>query len=197
MAGYRSVAGVLAAVEDLLKHRFPPELSDDPVNGKVQLLSSNDFRTVAKGSSVLGLWLHRIEVDPNGRNTWTRPVPGKLDTPQRLIPLNLHLLLVSWGNSAASEAALHAWGVAQLASVPEIDAGHLSSADEEWSDAERVQIAPEEMPTEDLLRIWDALPAKYTLTSCWVVRTVRVTLDRVDGSGVVKTRVLPMEFSRR
>jgi hypothetical protein len=192
VATYRAAAGLLVALEDLLKRKLPAELSDPPVSGTVRLLSSADLRQAKTFSSVLGIWLHRIQIDPNGRNTWRPPDPGSTQAARPVMPVNLHVLLMSWGNSASAEAALHAWGMQQLSALPVFDAGQLAAHDPDWQDGEKVQIAPEEIPTEDLLRIWDALPTKYTLTSCWVLRTARVAFDREDGEGLVRTRVLPV-----
>lgn len=195
MASHRSIAGLMQALESQLKHRLPARLGGEDVSGSmVKLLASADFKK-KDVTTQLGLWLYRLEVDANGRNVWNRPPAGSLRPAQPVLPLNLHFLMISWSTIAALEIALHAWAMQQLSSMPELDGVQLADAappgEEPWLDGERVQIAPEEVPMEDLLRLWDALPMKYSLTSCWVMRTVRVTLDREDGEGLARTRVFP------
>jgi hypothetical protein len=46
-----------------------------------------------------------------------------------------------------------------------------------WDDADDVQVATEELTREELMRIWDTLPLKYSLTVPYVVRGVRVALQ--------------------
>ena len=196
MGSYRSVPGLLLAIESLLKARLPVELGlASPVMGAVQLLSSADLKAIKDPGtgSLLGLWLHRISVDPTCRNAWQRPPPGSLLAARPVLPLNLHLMMMSWGNSVGAEIGLHTWGMQQLATTPVLDGSLVGASDPDWGDDEEVQIAPEEVPTEDLMRIWDALPVKYTLTTCWVVRTARVVMDRDDGAGLARTRVFPVE----
>jgi Pvc16 N-terminal domain len=196
MASHRAVAGLMQGLESLLKHRLPARLGGEDVNSNmVKLLASADFKKKDVATQ-LGLWLYRLAVDANGRNVWNRPPAGSLRAAQPVLPLNLHFLVVSWSPIAALEIAFHAWAMQQLSSHPELDAVQLADpaavGAEPWQDGERVQVAPEEVPMEDLLRLWDALPMKYSLTSCWVMRTVRVGLDREDGEGLVRTRVFPV-----
>lgn len=78
----------------------------------------------------------------------------------------------------------------QLMSTPELDISHLGASDSEWDTEDSAQIVPEEMATEDSRRIWDVLPSKYTLSSSWIVRTVRVCLPAPQGGPPVTTRLI-------
>jgi hypothetical protein len=108
------------------------------------------------------------------------------------LPVDAHFLLISWSTSAETEIKLHAWGMRQLMAEPELDVSYFAEVDPDWGVHDTVQIVPEEMATEDLLRIWDALPAKYTLSSSWVARTIRIALPAEPPRAPVGTRVLPM-----
>lgn len=175
MAAFESVAQAMVAVEALLRR-------DLPQGATAQLLSS---RFSAPQSNQLGLWVHRLTVDTNGRNRYLASDPSG-GPPRPELPINIHFLLISWGDSGESEIGLHAYGMRQLASNPQLGASHIQAGD--WEDDE-VQIVPEEMATEDLLRIWDALPTDYSLSSSWVLRTVRIALP-ADELSPVTTRVV-------
>jgi len=56
-----------------------------------------------------------------------------------------------------------------------------------------VQVLPEEMSTEDLMRLWDSLPDDYRLSAPYLIKTVRLApdLEREEGPAV-KTLVFPM-----
>ena len=47
----------------------------------------------------------------------------------------------------------------------------------EWDDSDDVQVATEELTREELMRIWDTLPMKYSVSVPYVVRGVRVALQ--------------------
>src|SRR5512147_302702 len=108
MASFRSVHGLMVAVESLLKRRLPDELASGSISGKVQLLSSNELKTIKDFGSLVGLYLYRIIVDSTGRNRWLPPSPGSSGVPKRELPLNLHFLLITWGATAQAEVELHA-----------------------------------------------------------------------------------------
>lgn len=66
MASYKAVQGVMIALEDFFTQRFPSELNAEPTSAKVKLLGSADISDILKGN-ILGIYLHRITIDPHGR----------------------------------------------------------------------------------------------------------------------------------
>jgi hypothetical protein len=164
--------------------------------GTVKLLASADFQGLHSTGSgpMLGLYVHRVTVDPEARNAFRPAAPGSNQQPRPLLPLNLHFLLVASApkGGAADEIQLLAWGMRELSALSALSMPELTDYDEEWTESETVQILPEELPTEDLLKIWDALPCKYSLTATFVVRTIRVLLDTPPTAGPVIKRVLEM-----
>ena len=193
MSSYRSIMAVMVGLEALLKRDFPAHLTGAPVNGKAQLISSSELKTTTNFGNTLALYLYRVVVDAAGRNRWL-PAPGGLQSPVRELPVNLYFLLISWGTSASAELDLHAWGVQQLATFGELDLSHLGDVDREWGERDRVQILPDDLPTEDLFKIWDGLPTKYSLSSAYVAKTVRLALPSLSTAGApVITRSFPVE----
>jgi hypothetical protein len=80
----------------------------------------------------------------------------------------------------------------ELANENQLDISHVQAIDSSWGVAEVLTISPDEMTTEDLMRIWDVFESPYTSTVPYVARTVRLRLtpQRSEGPAVI-TRVLP------
>jgi hypothetical protein len=78
----------------------------------------------------------------------------------------------------------------ELYEHPVLDRSTLVPA-EPWGEDEEVHLVPTELPTEDMMRIWDAIRPEYRLSVTWCARVVRLDrAPRVAGSGrrVVATR---------
>ncbi len=190
MASYRGVNGVLQALEDFFKARLPDELRQGPINARVALLGSADVGRPITGN-VLGIYLHRITVDPHGRARHFPP-QGTETAGRPELPVNLHFLLIAAASSATIEADLMSWAMVEFANDGQLDVSHVAETDTGWSERELLTITPEEMSTEDLMRIWDVFEAQYTSTVPYVARTVRMRLmpQRSEGPDVI-TRVFP------
>lgn len=180
MASYKAVQGVLYALKHFLKMRMQDDLDqvlDSPdvsILGTVELknppsLSSGD---TPKTNSI-GIYLHRVSVDPFGRNRYLHGnTPNK--SPQPELPVNLHIFLLAWTSNGESEAVLTTWALQQIGSALELGFSHIKAYDPHWDVDEVVQVQPEEMSTEDLLRIWDSLPGNYILSVPYIVKTIRM-----------------------
>ena len=83
----------------------------------------------------------------------------------------------------------------QLQQHPVLDRSALST-EAGWGTGEFIQIIPEELSTEDLMRIWDALEPKYRLSVSYVARVVRIDGDALpEGLPVVASRFSFVEAS--
>ena len=191
MASYKGVNGALVALEDFFKHRLPDELSQGDINARVALFGSADIAKKISGN-VLGIYLHRMTIDPHGRNRYFPPQGSDNSEPQPELPVNLHFLLIAAATSATIEADLMSWAMVELANQGQLDISHIAEVDTTWSEREILTITPEEISTEDLMRIWDVFEAKYTSTVPYVARTIRLRLlaGRSEGPPVI-TRVFP------
>jgi hypothetical protein len=191
MATYQAVTGVLNALKDALDARIA-ELAGDVTNPSVALLGSQQLRDDPTGNT-LGIYLHRISVDPYGRNRYLPPQrPGHAARPE--LPVNLHILLVGRSLSATAEISLVAWAMQRIGAAMLLDAAHMAAIDPNWSEQEQLQIIPEEMSTEDLMRVWDSLPGDYRLSSPYLVKTLRLEpADPITQGPPVTSIVLPME----
>lgn len=178
-------------MEEHLKRRLPDELRGGSVNARVALLGSADVGRPLSGN-LLGIYLHRVVIDPHGRSRHFPPQGTDSRGPQPELPLNLHLLIIAVASSAAIEADLLAWAMFELANEGQLDIAEIANTDREWGEREVLTITPEEMTTEDLMRIWEVFEAQYTNSVPYVLRTVRLRLRHSLGEGPpVTTRVLP------
>lgn len=192
MASYRAVNGVLLSLEHFFKTRMPAELKSGPVSASVKLFGSTTIDDAQTGN-YLGIYLHRLAIDPHGRSRFFSPQgTDKNAGPAPELPVNLHLLLMASGTSASIEADLLAWAMTALANEARLDISHLSDYDQGWSEKEILTVTPEEMTTEDVLRIWDTLNISFTLSVPYVVKTLRLRLNTQETQGPpVMSRIFP------
>jgi hypothetical protein len=192
VASYRAIAGILNALKDLLEARMVGGLDSALDAPTVKLLGTHQLQDTPSGNA-LGIYLHRISVDPFGRNRYLKPnTPNLPQQPE--LPVNLHLLMIGWSDKATNEGTLLGWAMQQIGSSLDLDISHLGVADTDWSENEKLQVQPEDMNTEDLLRIWDGLPRDYMLSAPYLVKTLRLEpVPKAQEGPPVKTIVTPME----
>lgn len=183
MASYRAVNGVLLTLEHFLNTRLPPELKDGPINARVKLLGSADVEKPLSGN-VLGIYLHRIAVDPHGRSRFFSPQgTDRNAAPAAELPVNLHLLLISSATSATIEANLIAWAMIELANAPQFDVSHLGEFDESWVEREIVTLAPEDLTSDEFYRLWGRFGMSFTNSVPYIARTLRLRLKEPISQG--------------
>lgn len=104
------------------------------------------------------------------------------------ISLELAYLLVSWGSTASDELSLLSWAMLELSRYPTLDQGMLTGTTK-WERGETIQLAPEESDPDAVFRIWDALQAKYRLSTLFRARVVRIGYGpAMDGLPVAASR---------
>jgi hypothetical protein len=129
--------------------------------------------------------LYRANINQHLRNAGrqrdadARPVP---------ISVDLRYLVSFWAGSAENEQLALAWTMRQLHQVPVLDSSILSR-EAAWSADDVIQLIPEEISNEDLMRIWDAIEPDYRLSLSYIARVVRIDPDETtDRRHVVATR---------
>lgn len=115
----------------------------------------------------VSLLLHRVTISEHMRSA--RPQRDR-GAP---LPLNLHFLVTVWASNPATEATLFAWTLRMLHDHPILDASSLTPAGE-WAPDEVVHLIPDDISTEDMMRIWGGLTPSYRLSFSYVARVVRV-----------------------
>lgn len=171
MANVLALHSVGSSIATFLRNTYPGAPS----------LPGCDFALVSSGelagaidadSTRITLYLYRVTVNEHGRQNRGGA------SPDRIAPLNLdlHFLLSAWAANAQDELVTLAWAVRQLHQHPVLDASSLSP-EAQWRSDEHIQIVPAELPTEELMRIWDALEPPYRLSVPYAARVVRLDGD--------------------
>jgi uncharacterized protein DUF4255 len=131
------------------------------------------------------IFLYRASINHHLRNAGRVTDPGMYPVP---LSVDLHYLLSFWARSAENEQLALAWTMRELHQVPVLDASTLSR-EAAWTADDLIQLIPEEISTEDLMRIWDTLEPDYRLSLSYIARVVRINPDRLrDERQVVATR---------
>lgn len=187
MASYRSALGVLSALREQLSTRMAVLLGGSPA---VTLLGSQDLTSAPSGEA-LGIYLHRMAVDPFSRNRYLSP-PDSRRSRQPELPVNFHILLIGWSIKTESEINFLAAAMQAIGSALVLDSAHLALSDPHWGNQDAVQVIPEEMSTEDLMRMWDSLPGDYRLSAPYIIKTLRLGPDKlIADEPLVETLVFP------
>jgi hypothetical protein len=129
--------------------------------------------------------LYRASMNQHLRNAGRLPDSGARPVP---LSVDLHYLVSFWAQSSESEQLAVAWTMRQLHLVPVLDASVLSG-EAAWAPEDVIQLIPEEISNEDLMRIWDAIEPDYRLSLSYIARVVRIDPDEAaSGRNVVATR---------
>ena len=189
IAAIRSVGTSLAAYLNNAYRdtAFPPNVAKPECT--FSLTSIGGVRTADVPSSDTSvrvlIFLYRASMNQHLRNA------GRADIASRPLPLSvdLHYLVSFWAGSGENEQIVLAWTMRELHQVPVLDRSILTE-EAGWADSEVVQLVPQEISNEDLMRIWDTMPADYHLSLSYIARVVRIDPDDVETSeNVVATRV--------
>lgn len=129
--------------------------------------------------------LYRANINQHLRN-----VGRQRDADARPVPISVDLryLFTFWAASAENEQLALAWTLRQLHQVPVLDSSILSR-EAAWGADDVIQLIPEEISNEDLMRIWDAIEPEYRLSLSYIARVVRIDPDEtIDQRHVVARR---------
>ena len=184
MANVFAVHSVGNSIATYLRNSYPSTLAGlEMPDCAFDLVSSGELTGEPGDATRITLYLYRITVNEHSRQaaagTTARSTP---------IGLDLHFLMTAWAGNARDEHAMLAWAIRQLHMFPILDASSLSP-EAGWGANEVIQIIPAELPTEDIMRIWDALDPAYRLSVSYIARLVRLDPDTpAVGRPVVATR---------
>jgi hypothetical protein len=188
MANILALHSVGSSIATFLRNTYPTAVA-------AQAMPQCDFVLLSSGEmagdideSITRITLYLYRVTMNEHNRQRRPAPMSLEQ-QAPLGLDLHFLLTAWAANAQDELLTITWTMRQLYLHPILDASSLSP-EAGWDSDEVIQIVPSEIPTDDMMRIWDALRPPYHLTVPYVARLVRVDPDLIEPAApVLATRM--------
>ena len=186
MANVFAIHSVGNSIATYLRNSYPRVLAGlDMPDCAFDLVSSGELAGEPGDATRITLYLYRITVNEHSRHA----TAGSAARPAAL-GLDLHFLLSAWAGNARDEQTMLAWAIRQLHLFPILDASSLSP-EAGWGANEVIQIIPAELPTEEVMRIWDALDPAYRLSVSYIARLVRLDPDLPlpPGRPVVATRL--------
>ena len=186
MANVFAVHSVGSSLANYLTTSYPEPLrTDHPCIFRVMASGELDTLDPEDLGTALTFILYRVTINEHLRNSRVFDDQLRNSIP---LSLDLHYLMVVWANSALAEHTILAWAMRQLHQHPLLDTSYLTP-EAGWSTGDVVQIVPEELSTDDLMTIWDALSRAYRLSVSYTARVVRIETEPIEEAGpVVATR---------
>ena len=189
MARYTAVASVGKSLERLLDRR----LADDvPVHGQVaraKLVRTEDFANGAGGIArpSLTIFLAQVAVNQTMRAAWAGAAAAD---GQAHLPLDLHFLLTPWAANAEWELLVLGSAMRCLEDHPILSGPLLDTTTApDWDPDEALQVVPDGVGAEGVLRMWDVLEAPYRLSVPYVARVLRIDGGLQTGGPPVLTAI--------
>ncbi len=173
MVDFTGIAAVGSSLTRLLNQAFGahPPVAAGPTSvvlARTEDLDLEDGPLI--NAPALSLFLYRVDV-----NTARRPSSAALGgyRGQAQLPLELHYLMIPWGDNADQEYRILGRTLQVLEDIPILSGPHLDPVTD-WAPGDRIQICLADLSTEDLMRIFDSLPVDYKLCVPYVVRVMLV-----------------------
>ncbi|MDB5801303.1 MAG: hypothetical protein JWL63_2242 [Rhodocyclales bacterium] len=186
MANVLAIHSVGHSIATFLRNTYPTTVAGLSMpDCDFAQMSSGEMAGTIDDVTRITLYLYRVTVNEHNRQLR----PG-LMSPEQQAPLglDLHFMLTAWAGNAQDEQLTLAWTMRQLYQFPILDASSLSP-EAGWGSDEVIQIIPSELPTEEMMRIWDALDPSYRLSVPYIARLVRIDPDKIfDANPVVAAR---------
>jgi len=176
MANLFAIHSVGSSLAIFLKNTYPNTIKSQH-SCEFKLISSSELAQMEDTeSNMLSLFLHRVTLNEHLRHEM-RLNDTRYTSPP--LALDLHFLMTVWAQSALTEQLILAWAMRQLHLHQVLDLSSLSP-EAEWGNAEKVQLIPADLSTEEIMRIWDALKPTYRLSVAYVARIVQIATDDVE-----------------
>jgi hypothetical protein len=200
MASIHGVAAVCEVIAHILTTSMTSEVRGQMGLSELDLAFSvyqpDDFaiaqndRAITSGASV---FLYRAMPNLSHRTPSGRLLPdGRQQFTQ--LPLDLHLLVTIWGDTASTQNLLVGWVMRTLEDYPIIPATilnaaatlNLSATEAVFADDEAVELLLSEMSGDELLQLWDTLgngDGRYQISIPYLVRNLFIDSARTRTLG--------------
>jgi hypothetical protein len=178
ISAIRSVGSSLAAYLNNAYRdaAFPPGVTKPECTfslTSIGLVRAQDVPSSDTSVRVL-IFLYRSSMNQHQRNVGRMADPGKRPVP---LSVDLHYLISFWAQSGENEQLVLAWTMRQLHEIPVLDSSVLSR-EAAWTAEDLIQLIPEEIEIEEMMRIWDTLEPNYRLSLSYIARVVRIDPDQ-------------------
>lgn len=174
MASIAAVNQVGETVAKLLNDRrallaAAGQLGDLPA--AVEISHASIGRIIKDPEPVAGLTFMLYRIEPS--EFQSRQTAGREPERPSVLGVDLLFMLTAWSPTAVEEHAMMAWAMLQLHRYPLLDSTLLTGAGV-WRRDETVQLTPERLSDDALMRVWDGLQRTYRLSTAYRARVVRI-----------------------
>ena len=182
MANLHAIHSVGLSLIKYLRNAYPAELQQNyPCDFRLVGSSELNGKSADFGTAVT-LYLYRVTINQYLRNSQQLNSLQQITTP---LSVDLSYLLTFWATDALAEHTILGWAIRQLHMHQTLSQSDLTP-DGGWEPGDLVQVIPNEISNEDLMRIWDAVDPGYRLSVSYVARVVRIDANvQPDAQPVV------------
>lgn len=189
MATYQSVFATCAAICNVLEQSrsaalFGPEIA----NVDCQVFTTAGFETNIPAAGQVALFLYRVDVNPVQRTLPPRPRYDGIRE-RRHLPLDLQFLLIPRATTAERQQLILGWMMRVIEDNVSIPANILNSGQEDtFAPEEHIEVTPGSLTTEEILRLWDQLPADFNICVPYCARVLRIEspISELEGPPVLQ-----------
>lgn len=174
MANYRAIAAASAAIQGLLRDRFPSGDFGGPLN--IELYQSKDFSAPMKEGIGVCLW----RVAPN---TSRRALGPRTDIHGRRfkasLPIDLYYLMVPFADDSERQQRLLGWmllAMHELGPLVASQLNHFLAESDIFAEAESLDLVNEPLSVPDQLSLWDRIK-HMPPAALYVMRMVMLDSD--------------------
>jgi Pvc16 N-terminal domain len=175
VANFRCISATGKTIERLLNACF---LEEQPISDELPtravLVRSDDFARPNDAGEIpsraLAVFLYRIEVNKVMRAAWSGV--GSFDG-QSHLPIDLHFLLIAFGDNAEFEQQILGRAMQCLECTPSLS-GPLLYPTADWAPNEAVHLMVEDLGIDSVMRTFDSLAVDYRLCVPYLARIVRI-----------------------
>jgi hypothetical protein len=188
MASVKAIAAVCEAICHILRSAAAEDAAElGDIEPEFRVFDASDF-TEANEPLGTGVSVFVYRVMPSLTH---RTPPGRVMPDGRRrrssLPVDIHLLLTAWAETASTEHLLTAWMMRSLEDYPTLPSSLLNfEYPDVFESGEAVELVISEMPSDELLQWWDLVNGETTtfhLTIPYLVRAVTIESKRETPAG--------------
>lgn len=184
MASFQAIYAACTAICNVLEQsRSPGLFGPDVQNVDCRVFTTANFEENIPMNGEVALYLYRVDVNHVQRALPPRPRQDRVKE-RHLLPLDLHLLLIPRARTAERQQIILGWMMRVLEDYASLPANLLNAGrDDTFAPDEHLEITPEKLTTEEILRIWDQLPGDFTLSVPYSAKVLQIESPLTDLEG--------------
>lgn len=191
MANYRAIAAVSAALQGLIRDRYPRDEFGQGLD--IELYQTRNFETPMQDG--FSIYLFRVAINGAVRNlTLRRTADGRRFRPS--LPLDLQYMITPWAQDVDRQHRMLGWVMRLMEDIGVFSAGHLNHYIQEtdtFEAHEGLEIICDPLSLSDYLTLWDRLRPRLPASATYSIRMVLIDSDvHVEDAARVQTRRFEM-----